>query len=104
MGVYTHSDMTEFEDLVFRAKAGDAQAQCQLGWQYDTGQGVPQDHVQAHMWSNLVASRATDEVRENAVSNRDTAAGLMTPTQIAEAQRLAREWDAAPAVSHRVNV
>ena len=47
------------------------------------------------MWFNLAASRLTGERRENAVSNRDKAAGLMTPGQIAKAQRLAREWDAA---------
>jgi len=40
-------------------------------------------------------SRLTGEERENAVQRRDIVAGLMTPTQIAEAQRLAREWDAA---------
>jgi len=33
---------------------------------------------------------------ENAVKNRDTAAGLMTPDQLAEAQRLARKWKAEP--------
>ena len=52
------------------------------------------------MWFNLAASRLTGEVRENVVNNRDTVAELMTPTQIADAQRLAREWDAAhPGVS-----
>ena len=62
---------------------------------YINGEGVPQSYVQAHMWHNLVASRATGEMRERAVRNRDRVAGLMDPTQIAEAQRLAREWDAA---------
>jgi hypothetical protein len=62
---------------------------------YARGLGVPQSYVQAHMWHNLVASRATGEMRERAVRNRDRVAGLMNPTQIAEAQRLAREWDAA---------
>jgi hypothetical protein len=47
------------------------------------------------MWHNLVASRTTGEQRESAVEARDRVAGLMIPTQIAEAQRLAREWDAA---------
>ena len=59
------------------------------------GEGVPQDDVQAHMWFNLAASRYTGEDRERAVEARDRVAGLMIPTQIAEAQRLAREWDAA---------
>ena len=62
---------------------------------YGNGRGVPQDDVQAHMWFNLAASRSTGEDRETAVRNRDIVAGRMDPTQIAEAQRLAREWDAA---------
>jgi alpha/beta superfamily hydrolase len=72
-----------------------ARAQFSLGFMYANGQGVAQDDVQAHMWFNLAASRMTGERRESAVKNRDIAAGLMLPTQIAEAQRLLREWDAA---------
>ena len=63
---------------------------------YAEGRGVPQDYVQAHMWTNLAASRMTaGEGRERAVENRDALAGQMTPAQRADAQRLAREWDAA---------
>jgi hypothetical protein len=47
------------------------------------------------MWANLAVSRSTGEMRELAVRERDRVAGQMTPTQIAEAQRRAREWDAA---------
>ncbi len=60
---------------------------------YYKGRGVPQDYVQAHMWLNLAASRfpqGTD--RDMAVKIRDILAAKMTPAQIAEAQRLAREW------------
>ncbi|MBM3518860.1 MAG: sel1 repeat family protein, partial [Alphaproteobacteria bacterium] len=68
-----------------------AQAQNNLGVMYEYGRGVPQDYVQAHKWYNLAASRspASDDV---AVKNRDIVAAKMTPAQIAEAQRLAREW------------
>ena len=63
---------------------------------YAEGRGVPQDCVQAHMWINLASSRMTaGEERELAVKSRDNLASLMTPAQLAEAQRLAREWDAA---------
>jgi hypothetical protein len=62
---------------------------------YATGAGVPQDYVQAHMWFNLAASRSTGEDREVAVTGRDLAAGQLTPDALNEAQRLAREWDAA---------
>ena len=74
---------------------GYASAQGNLGSMYANGTGVPQDHVLAHMWFNLAASRSTGESRDDAVQNRDIVAGLMNPTQLAEAQRLAREWDAA---------
>ncbi len=62
---------------------------------YDDGQGVPQDYVQAHMWFNLSAAGPPDEYRDDAARNRDRVAKFMTPAQIAEAQRLAREWMAA---------
>jgi TPR repeat protein len=55
---------------------------------YFQGQGVPQDYIIAHQWANLAAARGA----ENAVELRDGIAAKMTPAQIAEAQRLAREW------------
>ncbi len=86
-----------------------------LGVKYGMGEGVPQDFVLAYMWIILGASRtqpprpcdATDQIelmvceafkpildtfRADAIYNRDELARRMTPDQIAEAQRLAREW------------
>jgi len=86
------------EALKWYRKAADqgyARAQNNLGLIYDNGQGVPQDYVQAHMWFNLAAARSPasqTEMRDRAVKNRDRVAAKMTPAQIAEAQRLAREW------------
>ena len=77
------------------ADQGHASAQGNLGVMYGTGDGVPQDYVQAHMWFDLAASRMASGHRQHAVDGRDRAAGQMNPTQIAEAGRLAREWDAA---------
>ena len=77
------------------ADQGVTEAQHNLGVSYENGRGVPQDDVQAHMWFNLTASRSTGEDRESAVSARDRARARMTAEQVAEAQRLAREWDAA---------
>ena len=60
---------------------------------YTEGKGVPQDYALAHMWFNLSASRATEaEYRDSAAKSRDELAAKMTPDQIAEAQRMAREW------------
>ena len=77
------------------AEQGDATAQLVLAMGYEHGNGVPQDDVQAHMWFNLAASRLTSEQREEAVKYRDLAASELTPAALNEAQRLAREWDAA---------
>ncbi len=82
---------------MFRARKdavqGCAEAQNVLGFMYGEGQGVPQDYVQAHMWYNLAASKhPLGEVRNKAVKTRDILAEKMTPAQIAEAQKLAREW------------
>ena len=77
------------------AEQGDALAQYNLGAMYFQGEGVPQDDVLAHMWSNIAASRfpATDaEERKLAEQSRNSTASRMTPAQIADAQRLAREW------------
>ncbi len=75
------------------AAQGNADAQFFLGFMYDAGRGVPQDYAKAHMWYNLSASRSPPgEDRDIAVKNRDIVAKMMTPAQISEAQKLAREW------------
>ena len=62
---------------------------------YATDKDVPQDDVQAHIRFNLSASRSTGEDRESAVAARDRTRAKMTAEQVADAQRRAREWDAA---------
>ncbi|WHZ16869.1 MAG: hypothetical protein OJF52_003719 [Nitrospira sp.] len=69
------------------AEAGDAGAQYDLASMYYRGQGVPRDYVLAYMWVNLAASKKSEYVKK-----RDEIATFMTPTQHAEAQKLAREW------------
>jgi hypothetical protein len=70
------------------AEQGYADAQFNLGVMYGKGQGVPPDYVQAHMWFDLVSANGDADGNKN----RDIIAGMMTPDQIAEAQRLAQEW------------
>jgi len=70
------------------ADQGLAEAQYNLGVMYVFGRGVRPDAIQAHMWWSLAAEQGF----ENAIRNRDTVAGNMTPAQIAEAQRLASAW------------
>ena len=70
------------------AEQGNTISQRNLGAMYYNGQGVQQDFVQAHMWFNLAAARGEPDAAET----RDMIASHMTPAQIAEAQKLAREW------------
>ncbi len=75
------------------AEQGFSPAQRWLGFMYAEGRGVPQDYIQAQMWYSLAAaSGGKVEDRELAAKNRDEIAAKMTSEQIAEAQRLAREW------------
>ena len=78
------------------AEQGHATAQFNLGLMYSNGQGVLQDYTQAHMWLNLAAANVSKEERDVAISNRDRVAAKMTPSQIAQAQKLAREWKPKP--------
>lgn len=70
------------------ADQGDADAQFSLGGAYYNGEGIQQDLAKAHMWINLAANNG----KEGAVETRDTLAQLMTPEQLAQAQRMARDW------------
>jgi TPR repeat protein len=81
------------------AEQGDPGAQFTLSGMYEDGKGVPQDYVEAHKWINLAVSRLPDSgpllsdgTRRLMASSRDSLAAKMTAEQIAEAQRLAREW------------
>lgn len=78
------------------AEHGDAAAQCALGLKFYYGEWVPKNVIRAHMWWNLAAnSRAQleKELREQAYDLRWCLEQEMTQDQIAEARRLAREWE-----------
>jgi len=70
------------------AEQGYTWGQSNLGEMYAKGKGVPQNFVLAHMWMNLARAQGNEwasrwvEILEN----------KMTKEQIAEAQRLATEW------------
>ena len=70
------------------AEQGDTVAQFMIGWIYADGLGVPRDYVLAHMWWNLAAMQGALLGGQK----RDEIEVQMTPDQIAEAKRLAREW------------
>jgi TPR repeat protein len=89
MAAYESGDyalaLKEFRPL---AEKGDARAQFNLGMMYDIGRGVPRDYVQAHMWYNLAGAQGD----QKAAKWRDGVGEKMSPAQIVEAQKLAREW------------
>jgi hypothetical protein len=75
---------------------GVAHAQYDLGNMYYYGQGVPQDYVLAYMWWDVAALWYSEvsqkDKREQIIRKRYIVASKMTPAQIKEAHRLAREW------------
>ncbi len=74
------------------AEQGNANAQYSLGVMYANGEGVKRDYVLAYMWANLAASQKTGVDRKMSEELRDSLEKKMTRQQIAEAQRLAREF------------
>jgi hypothetical protein len=75
------------------ADQGNIQSQINLGALYAMGQGLPKDYVQAHKWFTLaIAGIPPGPIRERVMQNRDLAASQMTPAQIAESDKLARDW------------
>ena len=86
-----HAEAVHWFRLAAEQGQTDAQvslAQVSLGFAYLLGRGVPQDYISAHMWLNLASASGGEIARET----RDSVAEVMTRAQIAEAQRLAREW------------
>lgn len=71
------------------ANQGEALAQTKLAIMYDDGNGLPKDKVQAYKWLSLAATNGD----KPAPMLRDLLAKEMTPAQIAEAKKLASEWD-----------
>ncbi len=72
------------------ADQGEAAAQFNLGVMYFSGHGVARNYIQAYMWASLAAAQGN----ENAVKVQELLEKEMPPEQLAEAQRLAREWTA----------
>jgi uncharacterized protein len=85
--------MARFEMVgVDNAGLGEASASgdvlFQLGMMYSTGSSVPTDYVSAHKWFNLAAMRGNMD----ASRLRREIAEQMSESEIAAAQRAARDW------------
>ena len=81
---------TAFKEFQPLAEQGEMVAQWSLGVMYERGRGVPKDSVQAYRWYTLAAGQGDDLAEKF----KDFLEKSMTPDQLAEAQRLAREWTA----------
>ena len=88
-GEGVRSDNTEaFKWYSKAAEQGLAEAQYNLGLMYYTGEGLRQDYVMTHMWFSLAA----EQELEIAQKSKAIITKKMTKEQIAEAQKLSREW------------
>ena len=72
----------------FAAEGGAPDALFELGLLYASGREVERDFVNAHKWFNLAALRGNDEAKRYRLElSRE-----MSKAEIAQAQRMAREW------------
>ena len=70
------------------AKQGNATAQRNLGGMHLRGEGVPEDYARAYAWSSISAAGGSARSKKG----KKIIAKRMTPAQIAEAQKLSREY------------
>jgi TonB family protein len=83
------------EVLKNMAEQGLIYGQFSLGSMYADGRGVTQDYIQAYMWLTVSVEGYTNKRSldlQKAADLRDSLAKKMTPQQIEEAERLAKEW------------
>ncbi len=62
------------------------------GWMYYTGRGIPKNLVFSYMWFSICKENDVDEAK----NILKMLAGKMSPSQIAEAKKLASEWKPGP--------
>lgn len=77
--------------LKLAAEQGYGLAQYELGMIYRSGYGLPTDHVQSYVWLNLAAAAGVQQ----AVTARDEVMRSLSSKQLAQAQKISREWLAA---------
>lgn len=104
--LYFHGESGLSRNLALSAKwdrraadQGYPDAEYDLGALYANGFGVPKDEVEAMKWSILAISHyapSETEGRRLATVNRDSQAAHLSPDEIAEAERRAREWQPTP--------
>ncbi|HDP26234.1 MAG TPA: sel1 repeat family protein [Deltaproteobacteria bacterium] len=85
----THKDVSLAASYFIRAaQQGNSNAQYNIGRLHAYGTGVPQNFVIAYMWLELSASMNN----ASSLALQAKLKEVMTPEEIREAQKLAREW------------
>jgi uncharacterized protein len=80
------------------ANQGDAKAQQDLGQYYLQGKGVPRDYLEAYKWFAMAAANERDQPWQRWSNEElDRLEHQMSPEQVIEAQRRAKEWHPAGA-------
>ncbi len=79
---------TAVREFRLLAEQGHAQAQVNLGIMSSQGRGVPKDSVQAYKWYTLATGQG-DDLADKFTDHLEKSMSL---DELAEAQRLAREW------------
>jgi TPR repeat protein len=81
-------DFSARDKVEYAARGAAADALFELGLRYCSGRDVDVDHVAAHKWFNLAAMRGNEDAKRYRVE----LASEMSKHEIAQAQKLAREW------------
>jgi TPR repeat protein len=72
------------------AEQGLADAQSNVALMYFKGEGVEKDYIRSYQWVSLAAAQGNQE----AFKVRDLFVSKISPAQLSEGERLAREWAA----------
>jgi TPR repeat protein len=81
-------EIADFTHATLGEAPGGAETFYELGMMYSVGRSVPIDYVSAHKWFNLAAMKGN----QDAIRLRREIADQMSESEIATAQRAARDW------------
>ena len=79
-------------DLMMTAVQGDADAAYQLGYLYETGDGVPQDEKEALRWYLMGAQKGHSKAQFNLAVMLEEGRGQVTAEQLALSQQWVAQW------------
>jgi TPR repeat protein len=88
----SRDDATAAKFFLKDAERGDAAAQLNLAMLLADGAGVAKDEVSAFMWAELAASRASGQVRDNALKLQAHLERSLSSAAREKAREAARRW------------